>query len=664
MNLRLETHLEDVIGIVKHLEEILNYSSVNRQRAQRNLDMKHQILPDAEEIGFIPIIQLPRKKNNYFYGRTEELAAIDKALNWRHKENHPLRTYTIYGKRGVGKTELALEYAHSNPAGFDYIFWIQCETGLALRQSFTDMAIALDLPKAAEHGHHEENQLAVLTWLKKTPRRWLLIFDNAERASIMKGYWPFGANGAILITSRSYYNFLNDDQRRGDTVKPFNKQQSFQLLTQLLGPDWTELREQRLLKRSEVDAAFEWLQQLEGLALAVAQASTLIKDDTIGGQTIQSTYEYFKERSLSLPDRVSGPRSDLYHALDTLWDMSFNLLTTNARKLLSVMSLLTPDVTYMEIFLPRRQKALLEPLAFCRQQAAHLDSNTQATLTSVVAPTRALQDAIDELRRRNLIKTEGRILSVHREVQEAMNYHSAEELQDYFDAAISIVYEAFPKRKHGISLFSQWPVCSQYIHDGVHIALKFSEYTRPPIVPRLRTTDKLVALIGNCAWYLYEVGDYDNALLIIDIAYTAIGDTSSLLYADLNNTEGNCKLELNKLLEGRQCFNIALSIREARLAADDIELAAVYHNMGNLESAAGNYDAAMDYFRKTEAIRMTQGETAENQLALLYLCIGRCMALETALEGAQDYAEAQNMVSRAENLFARTIGAEKHFMAQ
>lgn len=85
-----------------------------------------------------------------------------------------------------------------------------------------------------------------------------------------------------------------------------------------------------------------------------------------------------------------------------------------------------------------------------------------------------------------LITIDGRVISVHRVAQEAMNYHSLEDLQESFDAAVRIVAEAFPRRKHGISLFQQWPICQLYIHDAVHLVGKYSEYTRPPAVPRLK----------------------------------------------------------------------------------------------------------------------------------------------------------------------------------
>jgi hypothetical protein len=164
-----------------------------------------------------------------------------------------------------------------------------------------------------------------------------------EKEHLLKGYWPIGANGAILITSRQYYNFMQHDDRKGDAVKPFNPNQSSDLLFQLLGDDWRDLQMREVLPLSEVKAAIEFLGQLQGLGLAIQQAAILIKNDKIGGLRIETTYEMFKEHARNLPNRQLGKRSNTYHALDTLWDMNFKQLSKNSRNLLSVLSLLSPS---------------------------------------------------------------------------------------------------------------------------------------------------------------------------------------------------------------------------------------------------------------------------------------------------------------------------------
>jgi hypothetical protein len=66
------------------------------------------------------------------------------------------------------------------------------------------------------------------------------------------------------------------------------------------------------------------------------------------------------------------------------------------------------------------------------------------------------------------------VLWAHRVVQEAMNYHSSEDLQDYFDSAIALVYEAFPKQVHGDYLSGQWGTCEMYIPHGAHLSSQFA----------------------------------------------------------------------------------------------------------------------------------------------------------------------------------------------
>jgi len=654
---KINRRLSDLDATVKHLNDITTLSKANQERQVKHLAIRHAPVPEPEEHGRFPVQMLPVAKNPAFYGRQIELGKIDQYLNWRKDGNPPLRTYTIYGRRGVGKTEIALQYAYSNPSEFEAIFWIRCETSVSLRQSFSDMAMALNLPGADRHGHHEENLMAVQKWLKLTRRRWLMIFDNAEKESILKQYWPVGANGAILITSRKYYNFMKDSQRRGETVKPFDDHQSWSLLMQLLGEDWKALDREGRIKVSEDQAAKKFLSKLGGLALAIQQAAILINNTEIGGGTIASTYELFNDNARNLPPRQSGKRSELIHSLDTLWNITFNSLSRNDRDLLSVLSLLSPDAMLIDLFLPRKQSALDGKLAFCKQNPGLLDDKSQATLSSIITPPPALRNAIEELLKKSLIKREGRILTVHRVVQEAMNYHSLQDLQASLDSAVALVYEAFPKQVHGFPLHKYWGMCQAYIPHGAHLSARFYDYTHPPTITPLTGSPQLVDLLANCAWYLYEISDYDVCLRVISTAQTATNDTNSLQYAHLCNTAASAYYELNQIADCRVNWEKALAIRESLLPDDDIERSDSYHNMGNLESASDNLDKAMEYFTRAVQVRRAKGDSAASQLALTYLCMGRVHYLR------DEFQAASLLFAQSEALFVRTDGADTQFMA-
>jgi hypothetical protein len=95
-----------------------------------------------------------------------------------------------------------LEYAYRNLGNFDAIFWIQCETSASLRQSIADAANELNLPGASQSGHFEENLVSTHNWLKRTSKRWLLVFDNALmwRASLACKVLDARAEWLISIT--------------------------------------------------------------------------------------------------------------------------------------------------------------------------------------------------------------------------------------------------------------------------------------------------------------------------------------------------------------------------------------------------------------------------------------------------------------------------------
>lgn len=84
-----------------------------------------------------------------------------------------------------------------------------------------------------------------------------------------------------------------------------------------------------------------------------------------------------------------------------------------------------------------------------------------------------------------LIKQQSRELWAHRVVQEAVNYHSAEDLQGYFDSATALVFEAFPKQTRGEYLSNQQGACQAYISHGAHLSFQFAKLHGPEAAGRL-----------------------------------------------------------------------------------------------------------------------------------------------------------------------------------
>jgi CO dehydrogenase nickel-insertion accessory protein CooC1 len=104
----------------------------------------------------------------------------------------------LYGLGGVGKTQLALEYAHRFAADYGVIWWIDAEQPVLIPEQFGRLARALDPPTRGSVTDSVQQVQAELA------RRsdWLLIFDNAEQVEDVAQYRSPGS-GHVLVTSVS-----------------------------------------------------------------------------------------------------------------------------------------------------------------------------------------------------------------------------------------------------------------------------------------------------------------------------------------------------------------------------------------------------------------------------------------------------------------------------
>jgi hypothetical protein len=102
---------------------------------------------------------------------------------------------------GIGKTQLAVEYAHRFGDEYDLVWWVAAEQIAPLRASLAALARVL---RIRESNDVNRTLAAVREALGRgVPyRRWLLVFDNANRPEDLAPYLP-GGDGHVLITSRN-----------------------------------------------------------------------------------------------------------------------------------------------------------------------------------------------------------------------------------------------------------------------------------------------------------------------------------------------------------------------------------------------------------------------------------------------------------------------------
>jgi TIR domain-containing protein/tetratricopeptide repeat protein len=144
--------------------------------------------------GVLPALWRVPPRNPRFTGRDGLLAELRRRLR---AGEATLTVQALYGLGGVGKTQLAIEYAHRFAADYDLVWWIDAEQPVLIPDQLAALAARLDLPPGPTVADTVERLLGEL----RGRDRWLLIFDNAERPADIAAYRP-GGPGHVLITSR------------------------------------------------------------------------------------------------------------------------------------------------------------------------------------------------------------------------------------------------------------------------------------------------------------------------------------------------------------------------------------------------------------------------------------------------------------------------------
>ena len=107
----------------------------------------------------------------------------------------------ISGLGGVGKTQLAVEYAYRFHQDYQAVLWAHAESTESLISSYTEMATLLNLP-VKDVQEQTMIMQAVKRWLQNH-RDWLLILDNADELDLLSAFLPPRLGGHVIITTRA-----------------------------------------------------------------------------------------------------------------------------------------------------------------------------------------------------------------------------------------------------------------------------------------------------------------------------------------------------------------------------------------------------------------------------------------------------------------------------
>lgn len=157
-----------------------------------------------------------------FVARNEEMTKLTEVMLPSLTDQTRRKVCILHGLGGIGKTQLAIEFARKYRKNYSAIFWIDGSSKEKLKQSIAHLANQLPKHQLFERARvYAQKPLEeldgavedVLLWFSQAlNEQWLLIYDNVDRefsagasdpqAFNLKDYLPQADQGYILITSR------------------------------------------------------------------------------------------------------------------------------------------------------------------------------------------------------------------------------------------------------------------------------------------------------------------------------------------------------------------------------------------------------------------------------------------------------------------------------
>jgi tetratricopeptide (TPR) repeat protein len=552
--------------------------------------------------GALPgIWNVPHQRNLNFTGREELLTDLRAALT---SGKPAALTQAIHGLGGVGKTQLAIEYAYRYANEYDVVWWVRSEEPSTLAAEYAALAAGLGLPEQSA-----KEQAAIVRAVRHRLGQisgWLLVFDNAANQKDVRDYLPQGATGHVIITSR--------DHNWGGVATTL----SVKVLVQEESVDF-------LLKRTgqtDRGAAARLAEELGNLPLALEQAGAYMVES---GRSLSTYLELFQTRQQEILRRGT-PSTDYPATVATTWELSFQEVqkaSPEGADLLNLCAFLAPD-DISKGMLREGAEQLPEPLA------------------TTVADPLAFDDAIAPLLHYSLVEVDidRDSLSVHRLVQAVVRDRLGEdERKRWAEAAMRLANEAFP---YELNKMNTWQVSTRMLPHALATAGHAEELgVAPEVAGRL---------LNQVGLYLEEFARYTEAKNVLDralaLAETGYGPNHPTLAIFISNL-GNTLRVLGDLAGARAHLERALAIDEAAYGPDHPDVAIRVSIIGIVLRELGDLAGARAYLERALAIDEAAYGPDHPKVAIRVNNLGSVLRELGDLAGAQAHLERALAIDEA-----------------
>ncbi|KAL8327943.1 hypothetical protein RB597_003991 [Gaeumannomyces tritici] len=556
---------DHIIKILKELDEsLLRLPSLleagRRRQEQEPGKLGFEIVPRLSAPPSFPLYLVPVARNREFFGRRNELAAIEKFFfdedeNRDSPGNSLARTFAICGPGGMGKTQVAGEFVYTRKDRFDVIFWVHADSSAKLYDEFSRLAVELGLVARDSTDARDPIIIRDLVkgWLADpvkdggaTAAFWLLVFDNVDDMEVLEGFWPLDGPGCVLFTSRDPLamesTYLADT---GIDLQPFSARESSSFLEKLT------------LKKGDSSAIHA---RLGGLPLAMTQmASVIIHRDLSYSEFVQS-YDELTRREELFQSQYSKPgREDYEKSIWTVWALES---LKHGRSLLEVLSMLDPN-GILEGLLTNEAAKPVQLKTFPKTPTEYQKARTELLQSSLISKDNSSKRIV-----------------IHRLIQDtARSKMTTAQFNETFDASLHLVSSMWPYEKfgwrHGVA---RWARCEELFPHVVTLR-RLADQTHildghgGDVKKRL----KLPKLLIDAGWYYRETGQ----------------STESEPYFDFSATI--CQSILAQLKTNTPTQNgVTNGVIEADLKS---MMAEVHHNLGCIGTETNRPEFTLHHFQ-------------------------------------------------------------------
>ncbi|HLJ98481.1 MAG TPA: FxSxx-COOH system tetratricopeptide repeat protein [Streptosporangiaceae bacterium] len=189
------------------------------------------------------------------------------------------------GPSGTGKTQLAVEFTHAMWTNrlVEVLIWVTASSRETVVSGFAQAVGTVDGANPAETA--EQAAARFVSWLGHTRRPWALVLDDLRELTDLADLWPGGQAGRVVITTSltpaeiASAPALATASTRLVPVSGFTRRESLSYLSSRL----VDYPDQRI-------EALDLGEDLEGLPLALAQATAVMKTRKLGCREYRSMF--------------------------------------------------------------------------------------------------------------------------------------------------------------------------------------------------------------------------------------------------------------------------------------------------------------------------------------------------------------------------------------